>query len=207
VIGFGLADETGSAERFREAHGLTGPILLYSGRLEGAKNVPLLVRFFIEYKAERGGPLKLVLMGSGPEVIPRHPDIVTLGFRQGQAKLDAYAAATVLCQPSVNESFSIVVMESWLACVPVLVHAHCAVTRYHVQRSCGGLYFSSYVDFAAVLDWFMENDVLRRRMGENGRRYVNTNYNWDAVARRFRAAAERWQTNSPMPHLPSEDLE
>jgi glycosyltransferase involved in cell wall biosynthesis len=195
VVGFGLEDETGSAERFRQTTGLTGPILLYSGRLEGAKNVPLLVRFFMDYKAERGGPWQLVLMGAGPEAIPGHPDIHALGFRQGQAKLDAYAAASVLCQPSVNESFSIVIMESWLARVPVLVHAHCAVTRCHAQRASGGLYFSSYVDFAEALDWFAENDALRRRMGDNGRRYVTTNYNWDAVARRFYAAAERWQAN------------
>lgn len=192
IVGFGIQDEIGSAERFRQATGLRGPFILYSGRLEGAKNVPVLVRFFRQYKQERGGPWKLVLMGNGPEYIPPHPDIVLLGYKQGQEKLDAYAAASVLCQPSVNESFSIVLMESWLARVPVLVHAYCAVTRYHVQRSRGGLYFSSYVDFAETLDWFLENEALRARMGENGRRYVTTNYNWDAVARRFDAALQHW---------------
>ncbi len=206
IVGFGMAPVSGSAERFRKASGISEPFILYSGRLEGSKNVPRLLGYFLEYKREHGGPLKLVLMGTGPEAIPAHKDIVRLGFRQGQDKLDTYAAASVLCQPSVNESFSIVIMESWQAGVPVLVHGNCAVTKYHARRSGGGLYFLNYADFSGALDLLLEDAALRTRMGQNGCRYVAQNYNWEAVIGRFTAAAARWQSTAdlaaPAPNAP-----
>ena len=193
VVGFGLTTVEADAERFRREAGLTGPFILYSGRLEGGKNVPSLLSHFITYKHMRGGPLKLALMGRGPEPIPNHPDIVQLGFRQGQAKLDAYAAATLLCQPSVFESFSIVIMEAWLAGVPVLVHADCEVTRHHATQSNGGLYFRSYDEFEAALDLLLAQPDLLRQMGANGRGYVRQQYGWPAVLERFAAALAAWK--------------
>jgi len=200
IVGFGMHPASGSADRFRKVTGIADPFVLYSGRLEGAKNVPRLVGYFLDYKRERGGPLKLVLMGSGPETIPAHPDIIQIGFRQGQAKFDAYAAASVLCQPSVNESFSIVIMEAWQAGVPVLVHGNCAVTAYHARQSGGGLFFLNYADFSGALDLLLEDPELRARMGRNGGRYVARHYNWDAVVGRFETAAAGWlATATPAP--------
>ena len=54
---------------------------------------------------------------------PARPGVRDLGYLDPAGKAAAYAAATVVCQPSVNESFSIVLMEAWLAGTPVLVHA------------------------------------------------------------------------------------
>jgi len=45
-----------------------------------------------------------------------------MGFVQKQDKYDAFAATSLLCQPSVNESFSIVILELWLYLIPFLVH-------------------------------------------------------------------------------------
>jgi glycosyltransferase involved in cell wall biosynthesis len=196
VVGFGMESFSASAQQFRQRHNVHGPFVLYSGRLEGAKNLPLLIEHFLAYKRQRHNDLKLVLMGSGPESIPRDPSIVQVGFLQGQEKLDAYAAATLLCQPSVNESFSIVIMESWLCKVPVIVHADCAVTRYHVMRSNGGLYFRDYDEFEAVLDLMLQSDELRKQMGQNGHDYVRNTYAWDRVLERFEAALTQWQNSS-----------
>ena len=55
------------------------------------------------------------------------------------------AAASLLCQPSHNESFSLVIMESWLCGRPVLVSSQCAVTKDFAKRSNGGLYFKDYL--------------------------------------------------------------
>lgn len=194
VIGFGMSPLQGNADRFRRKYRISAPFVLYAGRLEGAKNVPLLIENFVEYKHRRRNQLKLVLMGSGPETGPKHRDILTIGFRPVQEKNDAFAAATVLCQPSVNESFSIVLMESWLNQVPVLVHADCEVTRYHVTQCNGGLYFRTYEEFEAVVDLLLADEPLRKRMAENGKQYVQTEYNWDAVLERFQTALTQWST-------------
>ncbi len=64
----------------------------------------------------RSSPLKLVLIGAGGVRVPERlgRDVLDLGFVPAQDKLDAYAAALALCQPSLLESFSIVMMEAWL---------------------------------------------------------------------------------------------
>lgn len=204
IVGFGFAPMQADAERFRRESGIRAPFILYSGRLEGAKNVPLLLNCFLEYKRRHASSLKLVLMGAGPEPIPSHPDIVNLGFRQGQAKLDAYAAAMVLCQPSVNESFSIVMMEAWQCGVPVLVHSDCEVTRYNVTQSNGGLHFRDADDFQAIVDLLSQDQALCQQLGANGQRYVQTNYNWDTVLNRFASALEHW-SHHPSQMMPAEE--
>lgn len=192
IVGFGFHDVTGVGERFRKRYSIGKRFILYSGRLEAAKNLPLLVSYFKKYKERNKNDLFLILMGTGPEILPRRRDILQLGFKQGQEKLDAYAAATILCQPSVNESFSIVLMEAWLSETPALVHDRCPVTKYHCQKSNGGLYFGNYEEFEECLNLFLERPDLRRQIGANGRRYVLTNYNWDRIVGKFKTALEAW---------------
>jgi glycosyltransferase involved in cell wall biosynthesis len=193
LVGFGLDSFPAEGERFRRRFGLSGPFLLYAGRLDPAKNVLQLLFYFLAYRQTRpGAPLKLVLAGSGPLPVPDHPDIVPLGFLPSGDLHDAYAAATALCQPSLVESFSIVLMEAWLAGTPVLVHGHCPVTRYHVLQSNGGLYFTSAAEFAGALDWFLTHPDRGRQMGGLGRAYVEREFNWPAVLGRFRMATSVW---------------
>jgi len=102
--------------------------------------------------------------------------------------MDACAGALLLCQPSVNESFSRVIMESWLNEVPVLVHADCAVTVGHCRRSGGGLWFGDFLEFSEAADLLAGDPELRRRLGAAGRRYVLAECSWDEVCARIARA-------------------
>jgi glycosyltransferase involved in cell wall biosynthesis len=193
LVGFGLDGFTGEAERFRTKFGLSEPFVLYSGRLDPTKNVLQLISHFLAYRQRHQDRLlKLVLAGSGPLAYPKHPDVVAVGSLAPNDLHDAYAAATVLCQPSLRESFSIVLMESWLAGTPVLVHGHCPVTRYHALHSNGGLYYTSFAEFAAALDWLLDHPQGRERMGALGQAYVRQQFNWPSVLDRTRAAVATW---------------
>lgn len=177
---------------FRRRHGLEGPLLLYLGRKEVGKNVPLLVQYALRYRATHRDDLTLALAGDGPVTAPRGtPGVRDLGYLEPGEKAAAYAAATVVCQPSVNESFSIVLMEAWLAGTPVLVHGRCAVTTHHVFRAGGGLVFDDFYEFAAGLDALLEDPVRRARLGAQGRAYVLAEYAWPVVTARLHAALER----------------
>jgi hypothetical protein len=99
--------------------------------------------------------------------------------------IDAYAACTALCQPSLNESFSIVMMEAWLQGRPSLVHADCAVTRAHVERSSGGLLFRDASSFAQAVDILLADEQATNAMGERGRAYVHATYSWPVVLDRL----------------------
>ncbi len=193
LIGFGMDPFCADGERFRREHGLSGSFVLYAGRLDPAKNVMQLLSFFLTYRDARPEiGLKLVLAGSGPLPVPQHPDIVQVGYLSSGELHDACAAATALCQPSLVESFSIVLMEAWLAGTPVLVHGHCPVTRHHVLQSNGGLYYTSAEEFGATLDWLLDHRQQLAQMGEQGRAYVLREFHWPSVLDRFRGAVRVW---------------
>lgn len=189
TIGLGIDTSiTGDAARFRNRFGMTAPFILYAGRRDTTKNVHTLIDYFLHYKQARPGPLKLVLVGAVPlPVQGTHPDLVDLGFVSEQEKHDAYAAATLFCQPSLNESFSYVMMEAWLCGTPCLVHEDCEVTRDHVIASGGGLLFKTAADFGAVIDRLLVDEPLRCEMAAAGRRYVLARYAWPRVVERFKA--------------------
>jgi glycosyltransferase involved in cell wall biosynthesis len=189
VIGEGVdTGFTADAERFRRKYEIADPFLLVVGRRDPGKNTPLLLAYWRRYIAEKKTGAKLVLIGPGEIALDPGlaEHVLDLGFVSLQDKYDAYAAADLLCQPSLNESFSLVIMEAWLAETRVLVHGRCAVTVEHCRRSNGGLYFTNYEEFAATVDFLLEQDRTARKMGQNGRRYVLDNYQWPQIVDRYK---------------------
>jgi glycosyltransferase involved in cell wall biosynthesis len=189
VIGGGI-DTTFSfnPERFRKKYKIFEPFILYAGRKESGKNVPLLLDFFTRFKQDNPSTLKLVLIGSGNIGIPSEckEEVIDLGFVSRQDKYDAYAAATILCQPSVNESFSIVIMESWLCETPVLVHGNCAVTQDFCVKSNGGLYFIDYFEFKESVQFLLERPLIRKKMGQSGKQFVLNNFGWGTIVNNYK---------------------
>ena len=136
-----------------------------------------MLDYYHEYLFRRDTNLKLVLLGGGDITIPRalKEHVIDLGFVPIQDKYDAYAAAELLCQPSKHESFSYVIMESWLCERPVLVHKDCNVTQNFAATSNGGLYFEDYFEFEGAVDYIMEHPAEARIMALQGKKYVKEN--------------------------------
>jgi len=188
VLGIGVdTDFTGNKINFVEKYKIKDPFILYAGRKDKGKNIDLLLQYFEEYKKRNSNNLKLVLVGGGevdisPNIVS---DVYDLGYVPTQDKYDAYAAALVLCQPSKFESFSIVIMESWLCRRPVLVYEPCKVTTYFAKEAMGGLYFNNYFEFEGCLNFFQCHNKITDMMGENGREYVLNNFAWDVVVKKY----------------------
>ncbi|MBO9340042.1 MAG: glycosyltransferase family 4 protein, partial [Chloroflexus sp.] len=189
VLGYGFPDQPlhGDPDRFRKRTGIDTPFLLYSGRLETAKNVPLLIEWFLAYKQDRPeSNLVLVLAGKGDITVPDRSDIVKLGMIVDRQELaDAYAATLALCQLSLNESFSIVMMEAWQQRRPVIVHADCAVTREHVERSGGGYACHDAASFITAIDTLLERPEEAAMLGERGYTYVQKHFTWSVLVDKF----------------------
>lgn len=192
VVGMGFGPYTANGDRFRYKYSISGDFVLYCGRREIAKNTPLLLRYFCNYLENTDREVSLVLTGAGPLEIPFsfRNRVIDVGFVDERDLRDAYAAATLICHPSTKESFSIMILEAWLAGLPCLIHGDCAVTRYHVEQSGGGLWFTDYPTFHEALGFMLDNPAVRERMGERGRDYVLRNYSWDEVVRAFAAVLE-----------------
>lgn len=188
TAGLGMdVDISGDGAAFREKFQIEEPFILYAGRKDKLKNIDTLIRFFCQYKRRNPDSLKLVLIGGGEVEIPRgfESEIRDLGFVDIQDKYDAYAAAELLCQPSHNESFSYVIMESWLMGRPVLVHEDCAVTKNFALQAKGGLYFKTYGDFEGCVNYFRMNEGKAAQMGQNGRTFVLENFRWSTVLGKY----------------------
>jgi glycosyltransferase involved in cell wall biosynthesis len=126
TLGIGLDNDFSyDADAFRKKFGIEEPFILYAGRKDVGKNIYTLINYFREYKYRKPeSKLKLLLIGGGEVTVPEDiaGDVVDLGFVDRQDKYNACAAASLMCQPSIHESFSLVIMESWLCERPVMVH-------------------------------------------------------------------------------------
>ena len=193
TIGTGVdVSYSGNGEAFRKKYQIKEPFIVYAGRKDEGKNILTLLRYFEEYKKRRGGDLKLVLLGGGNLEVPKESrkEILDLGFVSKEDKFDACAACEFLCQPSKNESFSIVIMESWIAGRPVLVHNDCAVTKNFAIQARGGLYFKDYYEFEGCVDYFSEHKDVAAEMGQNGRAYVLDHFEWGVIVQKTLAFLE-----------------
>ncbi len=201
LLGVGVDTEIkGDRYRFRKKFDINDPFILYVGRKERGKNVDLLIDYFSKYKKVDKDNLKLVLVGGGSVDIPKslETEVIDLGFVSDSDKYDAYAAATMHCQPSANESFSFTIMESWLLKTPVLVHSSCAVTKKHCVDSNGGLFFENAYEFIESLLYALNNKDTMRQMAENGSAYVKENYSWEVIIDKYKCLLESENENRPV---------
>lgn len=189
VMGLGVDTHlTFDAKRFREKYKITEPFFLYAGRKDVGKNIYTLIDYYHEYVYRKDTNLKLVLLGGGNIKIPAalKDRVIDIGFVPIQDKYDAYAAAEFLCQPSKNESFSYVIMESWLCERPVLVHKQCNVTENFARVSNGGLCFDNYFEFEGAVDYILEHPAEAKVMAMQGKKYVLDNFDWDVMIQKYR---------------------
>ncbi len=188
VLGEGVYTElTCNAQQAQEKFQLQAPFLLYAGRKDVGKNIYTLITYFTEYKHRKKNDLQLVLIGGGQVEIPESvkDDVIDLGYVDIQDKYDITAAATALCQPSKNESFSLVIMESWLCGRPVIVNDACKVTKHFAKTSNGGFYFSNYFEFEAIVDYYLKHPDESAIIGQQGRKFVLENFAWDVIVKRY----------------------
>ena len=172
-------EEKCDPQAFRNKFSISDPFILCAGRKEPGKKVDMLLDYFVKYKENRpDSSLKLVLIGGGEIDIPQdyNTEIIDLGFVTVEDKHNAMSAAYLLCNPSFFESFSIVIMESWLVKRPVLVAEQCTVTKNFCLETNGGLFFDSYAVFSACLDYLLCNEETANQMGMNGYEYVMNNF-------------------------------
>ena len=192
VVGFAMHDFPSDPSACARRLGLTAPYILYCGRREMLKGTPLLIDYWAAYRRLTGRDIRLVLTGSGDFEIPEGmgAHVTDLGFVDEREKHDAMAGAVAFVHPSVNESLGIVLLESWLAGRPALVHDRCAVLRDQTRRANGGLWFRDYPEFQECLDLFLGRPGLAARLGASGRAFTLREYAPEAVQERLMAALQ-----------------
>jgi glycosyltransferase involved in cell wall biosynthesis len=186
VVGTGIdMPSEVSGERFRAKYGIHGDFVIYVGRVDQSKNIHVLCDYFRAFRQSSAGDLKLVVAGKGAWPLPRHPDIVPLGFVSEQDKFDAIQAASVLIVPSQYESLSMALLDAWGVGTPVLVNGNCEVLKEQCRLSNGGLWYQSQIEFEWVLRTLLAYPELRRRLAAAGQAFAQETYAWDRIEQTY----------------------
>jgi glycosyltransferase involved in cell wall biosynthesis len=180
-----------SGEAFRRKFGVSGPYVIYIGRVDENKGCHRLFEYFLRFKKETGSKVKLALAGATVMQIPSHPDILYLGFMMEEDKFNALDGAELLVMPSFYESLSMVTLEAWALGKPVLANAACDVLKGQCLRSNGGLFYENYHEFREGLALLLGSSRLRRAMGENGKKYFQANYTWEIIENKYLAILDK----------------
>lgn len=105
--------------------------------------------------------------------------VLFLGTRRGSLRC-AYDSADVFVMPSRQEGFGIVFLEAMAAAKPVVGAARGGATEVIADGETG--FLVDYGDVSALADrltTLLADDDLRRRMGEAGRRKVETGHRFE----------------------------
>ena len=192
VMGVGIeADQMDigqSTDQCRPSRVSEARFVLYLGRRDPTKNVDLLVRAYAQFKDHYpSSTLKLVLAGPGGGLYDRPiSGVIDLGLVPEAEKKTLLVNCLALFQPSRNESFSRVVMESWFHGRPVVAHRDCLATAMVVNSAKGGWLAETEQEWAHMLSFIdnMEREALEDA-GSRGRVYAEKHAVWDKVIDRY----------------------
>jgi glycosyltransferase involved in cell wall biosynthesis len=166
------------------------PTVLFCGRLVWQKGPDLMVEA-IPRILRLHPNVKVVFVGEGNmrgtvESRARQLGVAHavrfLGHRTGDELIRLFKLADVVCVPSRNEPFGIVVLEAWSAHKPVVVTQNGGPNEY-VGHDVNGLKIHPSADSVVWGVNRILSDFDRARwMGQNGRKAVEERFVWDLVA-------------------------
>jgi len=178
----------GRAQRFRDAHGLVGPIVVGLSAMGYNKGTVELVQA-ARALWRAGYELHLVLAGEIVHPFPLFlaslpPDdrqrIQVLGPVTDDEKRDLLAAADVVALPSRTDSFGIVYLEAWLYRKPVIGARAWGISDVIADGEDGLLVpFGDVSALAAAIAFLLEHPDRRAALGENGWQKVHRFHTWD----------------------------
>jgi glycosyltransferase involved in cell wall biosynthesis len=166
------------------------PTVLFSGRMVYQKGPDLLVEAIPHILKYYPGA-KFLFAGDGemrPAVERRAQALGVahatrfIGFQKDGALTRLYKACDVLCVPSRNEPFGIVLLEAWSAGKPVVSTRNGGPNEFVWHEVNGLKVHANPNSIAWGIGTLFTNFEWARWMGRNGRIAAEEAFSWDAVA-------------------------
>jgi glycosyltransferase involved in cell wall biosynthesis len=176
----------------RRAHRLSmdEPLVFFAGRLAWQKGPDILLEA-VPRLLDEHPQMKIVFAGDGDmrtrlEERAAHLKVSAstrfLGHRSGRELVGLFKSADMVCVPSRNEPFGIVILEAWSAGKPVVATRIGGPAEF-VQDDYNGLTVNANAEHVGDGVGSMLSDVPRAlEMGRNGRREAESRFSWDHAA-------------------------
>ncbi|MGD0458449.1 MAG: glycosyltransferase family 4 protein [Terriglobia bacterium] len=166
------------------------PVVLFVGRMVHQKGpdllmeaIPGLLRYYpsVKFIFAGDGELRRPLEHRARQLGVAHATRF-LGFKNGHELPELYKTCDVLCVPSRNEPFGIVVLEAWSAGKPVVATVNGGPNEY-VWHAVNGLKIHPNPNSVGWgLGTLFTNFEWARWMGRNGRMAVEAAFTWNRIA-------------------------
>jgi len=168
--------------------------LLWMGRLTPEKRVDWLIKAFKKIKG-RISNLKLVIAGGSSatdeyikglkKLTEDDKQIIFTGYVGGQKKEELFSNALLFVLPSYLEGLPIALLEAMSYKLPCLV-SNIPPHKEVINEEVDGFLFQSddFYDLVKKLGELLQNRERLRNIGENARRKVEKEYNWNEVVRK-----------------------
>ena len=169
--------------------------ILFIGSLASHKRVDLLIKSFSYLRSDKlKSEISLTVAGQKTLFYPQiekiinslNPEIkskINFIFNFPQKDLTKLIDnCDVLVLPSIQESFGLVIIESWARQKPVIC-ADIPALKEIVEKSNGGLLFAAdnQDDLTQKIEFILANPKKAEKMGQSGYKYVKNNYTWKKV--------------------------
>jgi len=163
--------------------------VLYLARIYKFKGLDILAEAFADLSKEIEN-VKLIIAGPDDGYLSPLKKLVTdleigdkvlfTGPLYGEEKLRAYVDADVYVLPSVYETFPVAVLEACACGTPVIVTDRCGIADI-VDNKVGYAVEYNKDQLRNAIIKVLNNEGLRRRFGEEGKRLVRDQFSWDVV--------------------------
>lgn len=174
----------------KEKFNLPERYIHYFGRVCGSK-MDKLIPWFISYKEKHPSDLKLVLTGRLFQEKIEHPDIIYTGFVTDEEKVSLIKNATLIVNPSRNESLSLLLLEAMDLGKTVLVNSKSDVLLGHSIKSEGATEaYMSEKDFHQKIHKYISDPTLIELNKARAKEYVQRNYSWPLIMGRLKKLIE-----------------
>jgi glycosyltransferase involved in cell wall biosynthesis len=171
----GKMPETGSA------------YFVYIGRVDVSKGCKELTDYFSRMNKSQHRDIKLVMIGRNYlKSSVKCDNIIFTGFISEEEKLSLLRHCEALIIPSRYESLSLVTLEAMLEGKPVLASGHCEVLKNHIKQSRAGFVYYDAKDFAGQINKILNlSPEEKQDIAQNGKSYVERNYTWESIMKKF----------------------
>jgi len=173
------------------ANGAGRPYVLFLGRLNWKKGIDRLIPAMAQVTNA-----DLLLAGNDEENY--RPELEALALRCGvinrvrflgsvddKKKWSLLSSAQLLALPSYSENFGNVVLEAMAVGCPVIVTPEVGIANLVQEARCGIVTRGDPENFGVEIRRLLSDRELRKSMGKEGRRVVETQYTWRSIARQM----------------------